>query len=416
MNPPLPSARSGPALALLLAACLASGAARAQAQPPQPAPFQLDEATIADVHEAMKRGTLSARALVERYLARIEAYDQAGPKLNAIILVNPKALADAEALDAEYKRTGKLRPLHGIPVLLKDNVDTQGLQTTAGSTSLKGHVPARDAVIAGKLRDAGAIVIAKTNLHEFAVWGETVSSLGGQTLNPYDTTRTPGGSSGGTGAGVAANFGTVGIGTDTINSIRSPASANSLVGIRPTLGLVSRTGIVPYSFTQDTAGPITRNVADAARVLDAIAGYDPQDAATAAGVGRQPASYTAHLDRNGLNRTRIGVLRSFFGSGPEHRETNAAAERAIEAMKSRGATVVTLDDPIDVNELVSKTSVHLHDLERDLDTYLRALPAVVAGAQPQGSHRLGQVPCRHRGQHQAGGGPSTPAASSTRTG
>ncbi len=360
----------------MLATLAIAGAAHGQQAPQAPqAPFRLEEATISDIHAAMKGGTLTAHVLVEKYLARIAAYDQSGPKLNAVILVNPKALAEADALDAEFKRTGRMRPLHGIPVLLKDNVDTAGLQTTAGSLSLKGHVPERDAVIAAKLRDAGAIVLAKTNLHEFAVWGETVSSLGGQTLNPYDTTRTPGGSSGGTGAGVAANFGAVGIGTDTINSIRSPASANGLVGIRPTLGLVSRTGIVPYSFTQDTAGPITRSVADAARVLDAIAGYDPKDSATAAGFGQQPETYTAFLDADGLKGRRIGVLKSFSGSGAEHRQTNAAVGRAIEAMKARGATLVTLDDALDVNEMVNKTSVHLYDLERDLDTYLKQLPA-----------------------------------------
>jgi len=340
-----------------------------------PSSFKLEEATISDIHTAMKNGTLTAHQLVEQYLARINAYDQNGPKLNAVILSNPKALADADALDAEFKKTGKMRLLQGIPVLLKDNVDTEGLQTTAGSLSLKGHIPTQDAVIAKKLRDAGAIILAKMNLHEFAVWGETVSSLGGQTLNPYDLTRTPGGSSGGTGAGIAANFGTVGIGTDTVNSIRSPASANSLVGIRPTLGLVSRTGIVPYSFTQDTAGPITRTVADAARVLDVIAGYDPKDAVTATGVGHQPKTYTAFLDRHGLKGTRIGVLKSFFGSGPEHQQTNALVERAIQAMKKRGAIMVTLDDPIDVNDLVNKTSVHLYDLERDLNTYMKDLPA-----------------------------------------
>jgi amidase len=336
--------------------------------------FKLEEATIADIHAAYKAGKITAQQLVEKYLARIAAYDQQGPKLNSIILVNQKAVEEAAALDAEFKKTKKLRPLHGIPVLMKDNVDTAGLQTTAGSLSLKGYVPAKDAFLAQKLKDAGAIVISKTNLHEFAVWGETISSMAGQTLNPYDLTRTPGGSSGGTGASVAANFGMVGIGTDTINSIRSPSSANSLVGIRPTLGLVSRSGVVPYSLTQDTAGPITRTVADAAKVLDVIAGYDNTDAATAAGVGQQPKTYTAFLDKDGLKGARIGILKSFFGSGPEHKDTNAVIERAIEQMKKHGATLVVLDDPIDANALVGKVSVHLHDLERDLDSYLKQLP------------------------------------------
>jgi amidase len=354
----------------------------ANAQPPS---FELEEATIAGIHAAYKNGTITAHQLVERYLARSATYDQQGPKLNSIILANPRVLAEADALDAEFRKTKKLRPLHGIPVLLKDNVETEGLQTTAGSLSLKGYVPSKDAFLAKKLKDAGAIVIAKTNLHEFAVWGETVSSMAGQTLNPYDLTRTPGGSSGGTGAAVAANFGTVGIGSDTVNSIRSPASANSLVGIRPTLGLVSRTGVVPYSLTQDTAGPITRTVADAARVLDVIAGYDSQDAATAAGVGQQPGTYTAFLDKDGLKSARIGILKSFFGTGPEHQETNAVIERAVDTMRRRGAILVVLADPIDANTLSSKTSVHLHDLERDLDAYLKQLPASV------GVHSLKEV-------------------------
>ena len=224
-----------------------------------PAKFTLEEATIADVHKAFKSGELTAKKLVEMYLKRIEAYDQKGPKLNAVIYVNPKALEEAAALDAKFKKSGPVGPLHGIPVLLKDNVNTKDMPTTGGSKSLEGYVPPKDAFITKKLRDAGAIIIAKVNLHEFAVWGESVSSMLGQTLNPYDLTRTPGGSSGGTGAGLAANFGLLGIGTDTVNSIRSPASANSIVGIRPTIGLVSRDGIIPYSFTQDAAGPMAQN-------------------------------------------------------------------------------------------------------------------------------------------------------------
>ena len=213
-----------------------------------PADFDLLEATIEDVHAAMGKGRLTARRLTEMYLARIDAYDKAGPALNAIILVNPEALQIADDLDAKFRTSGPVGPLHGVPVLLKDNVNTAGMATTGGSLSLAGYVPPEDAEIVGKLKDAGAIVIAKTNLHEFAVWGETVSSLGGRTRNPYDLSRTPGGSSGGTGAALAANFGLLGIGTDTVNSIRSPASANSLVGIRPTVGAVSRRGIIPNSF------------------------------------------------------------------------------------------------------------------------------------------------------------------------
>ena len=274
--------------------------------------FIMDEATISGIHDAMKKGTITCRILVEHYLKRIEAYDQKGPSLNSIICVNPKALEEADELDKKFREKGLTGPLHGIPVLLKDNVDTFDMPTTAGSKSLEGFYPDDDAFITKNFRNAGALILAKTNLHEFAIWGETISSIQGQTLNPYDLERTPGGSSGGTGAGIAANFGTVGIGTDTINSIRSPASANNLVGIRPTIGLVSRDGIVPYSFTQDTAGPITRTVEDGVRVLDVISGYDSSDDETAWGEGKKPDSYVRYLNNDGLKGKRIGVLESFF--------------------------------------------------------------------------------------------------------
>src|SRR6202050_2767824 len=239
-------------------------------------PFHLGETTISDVQAAYQSHALTATQLVQAYLKRIEAYDQAGPKLNVVIFLNPKALEEAVALDEHLRKTGKfVGSLHGIPVLLKDNVNTKDMPTTGGSLSLAGYTPATDAAIAQKLHNAGAIILAKVNLHEFAIWGETVSSIRGQTLNPYDLTRTPGGSSGGTGAGVAANFAIAGIGTDTVNSIRSPASANGIVGIRPTLGLVSRAGIIPYSFTQDAAGPLARTVPDAAQMLTVLAVYGP---------------------------------------------------------------------------------------------------------------------------------------------
>ena len=225
--------------------------------------FNIMETTVSLVHAAMKAGEVTSRALVDSYLRRIEAYEKKGPSLHSIIAVNPKACDEADYLDRKLAETGELQgPLHGIPVMLKDNVNTFDMATTAGSVSLEGYIPNEDAFITKRLRDAGAIILAKTNLHEFAIWGETISSMLGQTVNPYDLTRTPGGSSGGTGAAIAANFGIIGIGTDTINSIRSPASACSLAGIRPTVGLVSRAGIVPYSLTQDTAGPICRTVED----------------------------------------------------------------------------------------------------------------------------------------------------------
>ena len=338
-----------------------------------PKVFVLEEATIADIHQAMKQGILTCRSLTEMYLKRIEQFDQKGPALNAVILVNPRALEIADEMDAALKTKGLIGPLHGIPLLLKDNVDTGDMDTTGGSLSLKGFRPDDDAFITRNLKEAGALILAKVNLHEFAVWGESVSSILGQTLNPYDLTRTPGGSSGGTGAGLAANYGVVGIGTDTINSIRSPASACGLVGIRPTIGLVSRDGIIPYSFTQDTAGPLARTVADAVAVLDAIAGYDPSDAATAWSVGQVPETYTVNLNPQGLKGKRIGVLRSFFGGGPDHQEVNAAMEKCIAAMRGQGAEIVEVTDPIDSNYLVSEVSLHLHDLKDHLNSYLAVL-------------------------------------------
>ncbi|OPY10056.1 MAG: Glutamyl-tRNA(Gln) amidotransferase subunit A [Syntrophaceae bacterium PtaB.Bin038] len=335
------------------------------------AKFKLEEATIADVHRAFKSGALTARRLVGMYLERIEAYDRKGPGLNAVITVNPGALKAAAALDAKFRKSGPAGPLHGIPVLLKDNVNTKDMPTTGGSKSLEGYIPPADAFIAGKLRDAGAILLAKANLHEFAVWGESVSSILGQTLNPYDLTRTPGGSSGGTGAALAANFGILGIGTDTVNSIRSPASANSIVGIRPTIGLVSRGGIIPYSLTQDTAGPMARTVADAAKMLNVLAGFDPGDLATAWSVGRNEKDYARHLRKDGLRGKRIGILRSFFGTQPVHGEVNAVMDRAIEDCSKMGAAMVELDTPdLDSGMIVSEISVHLHDLRPDLDSYL----------------------------------------------
>lgn len=337
--------------------------------------FILEEATISSVHDAMKRGELTCRQLVEMYLERIEAYDQKGPALNSVIMINPKVLEIADELDKKFKESGFIGPLHGIPVLLKDNVDTGDMPTTAGSLSLEGVTPEDDAFITKKLKEAGALIIAKVNLHEFAVWGETVSSILGQTLNPYDLTRTPGGSSGGTGAAVAANFGLIGIGSDTINSIRSPASACSLVGLRPTVGLVSRDGIVPYSMTQDTSGPIMRTVEDTAKVLDAIAGYDPADPQTAWSIGHKPETYTAFLNKDGLKGKRIGVLKSFFGKSHIHEEVNKVVNNGLEEMKKNGATLVPIEKNIDADSLVKEVSVHLYDLKSHLNVYLKDLGA-----------------------------------------
>lgn len=336
--------------------------------------FEIMETTIAKVQAAMLAGELTCRQLTEAYLARIEAYDHKGPAINSIILINPRALEEADRLDALLKETGKLSgPLHGIPVMLKDNVDTFDMPTTAGSASLEGFVPDDDAFIARKLREAGAFILAKTNLHEFAIWGETISSILGQSVNPYDPTRTPGGSSGGTGASIACNIGIIGIGTDTINSVRSPSSANSLVGIRPTIGLVSRDGIVPYSLTQDTAGPICRTVEDAVRTLDVIAGYDSADAETAWSVTRQPESYLPYLKKDGMRRKRIGILESFFGKESYNEDVNTVVRSAMKYFEEGGATLISIPDAIDSGWLTSKVSVHLDDFKTHLNQYLSVL-------------------------------------------
>ncbi|NLC04758.1 MAG: amidase, partial [Tissierellia bacterium] len=234
-------------------------------------------------------------------------------------------------------------------------------------------VPEKDAFLAKQLREAGAIIIAKVNLHEFAVWGETLSSILGQTINPYDLTRSPGGSSGGTGAGIAANFGLIGIGTDTINSIRSPASACSLVGFRPTVGLVSRAGVVPYALTQDTAGPIMKTVEDTARVLDVISGWDEDEQMTAWSLGNIPKSYVDFLDKDGLRGKRIGILNSFFGKEKIHEEVNRIMYKDIEVMKNQGAILIPIEEDINADELVGDVSLHLYELKTDLSKYLHNL-------------------------------------------
>ncbi len=331
------------------------------------------EATIENIHRFMEEGEITSRELVEFYIKRIEAYDQKGPKINAVIKINPNALKIAKDLDEKYKTSGLTGPLHGIPVLLKDNVDTKDMETTAGSLSLEGVLPEDDAFITKRMKEAGAIILAKVNLHEFAIWGETVSSILGQTINPYDLSRTPGGSSGGTGASVASNFGMMGIGTDTINSVRSPASACSLVGFRPTVGLVSRTGIVPYSFTQDTAGPICRTVEDAVKLLDVISGYDPKDSLTAKAPKKRTGSYVQYLKKDGLKKKRIGVLRSFFGKEKVHEEVNELISERLEDIRKFGGVLVDLEESIDADQLVQEISVHLYELKRDLNKHLENL-------------------------------------------
>jgi amidase len=337
--------------------------------------FQLMETSISDIHNAMQSGKLTCRSLVQQYLDRIKAYDQQGPAINAMLYVNPKALEQAEAMDKAFKRGAQLKPLQCIPVVLKDNFDTADMPTTGGSLALKGMQPAKDAFTVARLRQAGALILGKTNMQELAITGLTVSSLGGQTKNPYELTRTPGGSSGGTGAALAANFAAVGTGSDTVNSIRSPSSANSLVGIRPTRGLISRAGIIPCSFTQDAVGPITRTVADAAVMLDVTAGYDPDDPVTALGVGKTPKTYTAFLDRTALKGARIGVLRTLFGSGPDHQEVNRVMASALEVLKKQGATLVEVSDPaFDTGMLATDLDVQKWEFKYVFNNYLKAVP------------------------------------------
>ena len=305
--------------------------------------FDIVEATIADTHAAMQSGDLTCRALVQGYMDRIAAYDQTGPNLNTIQHLNEHALEEADAMDVELRSVGMTGPLHCVPVLLKDQVETSDMPTTYGSALFEGFVPSRDATITTRIKDAGAIILAKTTMGEFA--SRYVGSAHGVIRNAYDPTRNPSGSSGGTGSGIAANFGMVGIGEDTGGSVRGPAAVANLVGLRPTLQLVSRHGMMPANPTQDTMGPMTRTVRDAAILLDAIAGYDPNDPITAYSVGHIPDTYTSGLDANRLRGTRIGVLREPMDAGAEpssddYRKVRAVIDRAIEELAALGAEIV----------------------------------------------------------------------------
>lgn len=340
--------------------------------------FQLQEATIDSIHEALKSGVITCRQLVEMYLERIEAYDKNGPQINSIITVNPKVIEEAEALDRVFRQTGKfMGPLHGIPVLVKDQIETKDITTTFGSIAFKSFVPKDDATIIKKLRQAGAIILAKTNLPDFATSWFAFSSVAGETKNPYVLDRDPGGSSSGTGAAVAANFGTVGIGEDTGGSIRVPSSFNNLFGVRVTTGLISRNGTSPLVHFQDTAGPMTRSVRDAAILLDVLVDYDPSDPFTVAALHATAAgSYVNHLEANGLKGSRIGVLRDAFGSDsdPESAPVNKVVNQAIEAMKSAGAEII---DPVTIPDLanfIETTSMYLLQSKYDINRFLAARP------------------------------------------
>jgi amidase len=322
--------------------------------------LRLEEASVADLQAAFKKGTLTSEKLTSLYLARIEAYDKAGPKINSVIALNPKALDEARALDVELKSKGPRSPLHGIPIVLKDNFDTYDLPTTAGSQMLAGHIAPDDAFVVKKLREAGAIILAKVNLSEFAGGGGSVSgakdpeilkkgavpngssSIGGQTHNPHDLTRGPAGSSGGTGAAVAAVFAQLGLGTDTGGSVRGPCAANGIAGLKPTHGLMSRDGIVPLALTFDTGGPMARNVYDVAASLSLMVGVDKADDATKKSVGKFHKDYTKFLKVGALKGARIGVARDFTGKDPE---TDRVFNEAVATLTKLGATVVDLKYP-----------------------------------------------------------------------
>jgi amidase len=333
------------------------------------------ETTVGEIRSAILSERMTAQEVTEGYLERIDEYDE---KTNSIRMVNADAVERAKSLDEKFAESGPVGPLHGVPIILKDNVDTEDLLTTAGSVLFEDSTPPDDAFITQQLRDAGGIVLAKANLGEFA--GGSLSSLGGQVLNPYDLSREPGGSSAGPGASMAANLGAISVGSDTGGSVRFPASFNSLVGLRPTTGLVSRDGIIPLSETQDTAGPMTRTVTDTAIMLDTMAGYDSADSETSRTFGEIPEEgYTSYLDTNGLEDTRLGVIREFIESDPD--ESNplgepeavaAVTENALSGLEEAGATVI--DSGLSgLDELTNEGDVIVYEIERDINQYLDSL-------------------------------------------
>jgi amidase len=361
----------------LFAAVLGVIAPAVEAEANQGGPFRLmwtQEATIAEIRAALETKQLSCRQLVQMYLDRIEAYDKKGPALNAIIMVNPNALAVADELDVKFGQSGFTGPLHCVPLIVKDNFNTADMPTTAGSLSLKGSIPPSDAFQVRKLREAGAVVLAKSNMAEFA-WSpfETVGSLlPGYTRNPYALDRVPAGSSGGTAAAVAANFGAAGLGTDTGNSIRGPSSHTSLVGIRSTMGLTSRAGIVPLFLNRDIGGPMARTVADAVALFGVVAGYDPADPITEAGQGKRPDSYLKSLDKDGLRGARIGVLRQLFTGPDPDPEILHLLEQALVDMKGQGAEIV---EEVNVPELdqIPPANLFCNRFKYDIEAYLASL-------------------------------------------
>lgn len=352
---------------------------------PSPIDFPLDEITVDALQQKMAAGEYTSRAITEMYLRRIEALDKNGPRLNAVIELNPDALSIADSLDAERKQ-GKVRSaLHGIPVLIKDNIDTADrMMTTAGSIALEGNKASKDAFIVTRLRESGAVILGKTNLSEFANFRSTRSSSGwssrgGQTRNPYLLDRNPCGSSSGTGVAVAANLCAIGIGTETNGSVACPSSVNGIVGIKPTVGLWSRSGIIPISSTQDTAGPMTRTVRDAAILLAALTGIDSRDPATAASRERNITDYTPFLDVHGLKGKNIGVEKSLL---KRHEGVDALLQQALAQMNSQGATIIEVDLVSKLKELEDdEFTVLKYEFKDGLNRYLTTANAKVKSLQ-----------------------------------
>jgi Asp-tRNA(Asn)/Glu-tRNA(Gln) amidotransferase A subunit family amidase len=380
------------ALVALTGAAAWSVAAGGQATPPRAdaSRFEIVEKSIPELQEAMRSGAVTSRQLVELYLERIRAYDQAGPRINSFIAVNPRAADAAAALDEERRTRGARGPLHGIPIAIKDNYVTSDMPTTGGAKALESFRPERDAFMVKRLRDAGAVIVGKTNLHELAYGLTTASSMGGQTRNPYDPTRNPGGSSGGTGAALAANFAAAGLGTDTCGSIRVPSANNNLFGLRPTMGLSSRSGIIPLALTQDVGGPLARTVTDLAILLDASVGFDPDDPITIASQGHIPASYVGLLGDGRLTGVRIGILTSLFGKAAEDQEVAAIVRRAVAAMTPLGAEVTEVEIPeldrllqgVPLNVINSEFKFNLNDfLASHPSAPVRTLGEIVASGR-----------------------------------
>ena len=370
-----PRRRSGVAQLLRFSLVLVSVMAAWSCASGEPDPvvpgFDVMEKSISELAAAMESGELTSRTLVEMYLARIDAYDQRGPALRAMITVNDKALAEADRLDAERATGGSRGPLHGVPVIVKDNFDTVDMPTTAGVMALATSVPPDDAFQVRKLREAGAIILGKANMHELARGITTISSFGGQTRNPYDPERNPGGSSGGTGAAVAASFAAVGMGTDTCGSIRIPSAHNALVGLRGTRGLSSRDGIIPLSRTQDIGGPLARTVADLVAVLDATVGPDPADESTQLSESRIPESYAQSLVEDALQGARLGILTELVGDATADGPVRDVIEAAIEEMKQQGAETVDVIES-GLSELLEGSG--LREFKFVLDDYLSRTP------------------------------------------